>query len=166
MIDLSHLYKITAADYQEWTSRIELQAGDCVITNVGRIAAVGQIPPGFRAAPGRNMTAVRPRTIPPSYLIQYLLSDHMEREVHRKKDAGSIMDSLNVKGIVRLAVPVPSDELATKFEQVCRPIRRTMELLEIEQRNLRNTRDLLLPRLISGAADLTDVDIAVTEDAA
>lgn len=166
MIDLSELYKISSADYEIWTSRIELKAGDCVITNVGRIAAVGQIPTALNAAPGRNMTAVRPRTISPTYLIQYLLSEHMEREVHRKKDAGSIMDSLNVKGIVRLAVPIPDQELRAKFDEACRPVRRMMELLEVERRNLRRTRELLLPRLVSGHVDITALDIAHVEDAA
>jgi type I restriction enzyme S subunit len=60
-IDLSKKYLISEADYKLWTSRIEVSAGDCVITNVGRIAAVAQIPEGLKAATGRNMTAVRPR---------------------------------------------------------------------------------------------------------
>ncbi len=63
LIDLSTKFLISEADYKRWTSRIELDQGDCVITNVGRIAAVGQIPPGVKAAPGRNMTAIRPRSI-------------------------------------------------------------------------------------------------------
>jgi type I restriction enzyme S subunit len=165
IIDLSQIYKIAAADYEQWTSRIELRGGDCVVTNVGRIAAVAQIPPELRAAPGRNMTAIRPRAVPPTYLLQYLLSDHMDHEVQKKKDAGSIMDSLNVKGIVKLAVPVPSDSLALRFEQLGRPIRREVELLVMRQQNLRAIRDYLLPRLISGQVDVADLDIAIPEAA-
>jgi type I restriction enzyme, S subunit len=165
-VDLSQIYRISAFDYAQWTSRIELSQGDCVVTNVGRIAAVAQIPPGLRAAPGRNMTAIRPRTIPPTYLLQYLLSEHMDHEVRRKKDAGSIMDALNVKGIVRLAVPVPGAELANQFEQLARPVRRQMEVLIARQQNLHTTRDLLLPQLISGAIDVTDLDIAMLATAA
>ncbi len=37
IIDLSQIYKIAATDYEQWTSRIELRGGDCVVTNVGRI---------------------------------------------------------------------------------------------------------------------------------
>jgi type I restriction enzyme S subunit len=166
LIELSQIFRIAQADYKQWTIRIELQGGDCVITNVGRIAAVGQIPPGLKAAPGRNMTAIRPRNIPPTYLLQYLLSDHMEKEVHRKKDAGSIMDALNVKGIVKLAVLIPADALVTKFEEICRPIRRSMEVLARSQHKLRSARDQLLPRLVSGKIDVNDLDIAVPEAAA
>ncbi len=166
IVDLSQIYRVSDVDYGQWISRIELRRGDCVVTNVGRIAAVAQIPPGLKAAPGRNMTAIRPRTVPPTYLLQYLLSEHMDHEVQKKKDAGSIMDSLNVKGIVKLAVPVPSEALATRFEQLARPLRHEMELLIARQQNLRITRNLVLPRLISGEIDVTDLDIAIPEAAA
>jgi type I restriction enzyme S subunit len=160
IIDRSRLYKIAADDYARWISRIELSPGDCVVTNVGRIAAVGQVPLGFKAAPGRNMTAIRPRTLPPTYLLQYLLSEHMTREVHKKQDSGAIMDALNVKGIMRLAVPVPDNALADRYEKIARPLRREIEILVAQQDNLRATRDLLLPRLVFGEIDVTDFDIA------
>jgi type I restriction enzyme S subunit len=166
VIEVSQFYRISAADYEEWSSRIELHEGDCVITNVGRVAAVGQIPRGLKAVAGRNMTAVRPRSVPPTYLLQYLLSEHMEHEVRKKGDSGSIMDALNVKGIVRLSVPVPTHDLVLRFEERCRPLRRSMELIVVQQRNLRETRDLLLPRLISGEVDVTDLDVAMPEAAA
>jgi type I restriction enzyme S subunit len=41
-----------------------------------------------------------------------------------------------------------------KFEEAGRPIRRRIELLVEEIQNLRRTRDLLLPRLLSGQIDV------------
>jgi type I restriction enzyme S subunit len=166
LIDLTNKFMVSAAAYEQWTSRIELRQGDCVITNVGRVAAIGQIPVGVKAAPGRNMTAVRPRSIPPTYLLQYLLSEHMQGEVRKKKDAGSIMDSLNVKGIVRLAVPVPNGTLTDEFERLVRPMRRQIEVLERSRQLLRRTRDYLLPRLISGDVDVTDLNIKPSKSVA
>lgn len=163
IIDMSKTYQISADDYAAWISRIELGPGDCVITNVGRIAAVGQVPPGVVAAPGRNMSAVRPRAVPPTYLLQFLLSAHMAREVQEKKDAGSIMDSLNVKGIVRLSVLVPSDRLADAFEDLCRPVRRQIEGLVEARQRLELTRDFLLPRLLAGQIDVAGLDSTVAE---
>src|SRR3989442_6191452 len=43
-LDMSEVFRISAQDYALWTSRIELQVGDCVITNVGRVGAVAQMP--------------------------------------------------------------------------------------------------------------------------
>ena len=159
-IDLSKKYSISKADYKLWTSRIEVSAGDCVITNVGRIAAVAQIPHGLKAAPGRNMTAVRPRRehIGPTFLIEYLLSPHMASEVLKKKDAGTIMDSLNVKGIVRLSVPTPPFDIISAFERCVGPLRRRIEILVAQNDNLRKTRDLLLPKLVSGEIDVEHLE--------
>ena len=164
-LDISKKYFICDDDYTRWSSRIEASCGDCVITNVGRIAAVAQISEGIKAALGRNMTAIRPKIdlITPTYLIEYLLSPHMEKEVLKKKDSGTIMDSLNVKGILKLAVPVPPFDLMTTYERKARPIRRRIELIMIQNRNLRRTRDLLLPKLISGEVDVSRLDIPTGE---
>lgn len=166
-LDLQEQFRISAEDYARWTSRIELQAGDCVITNVGRIGAVAQIPEGVRVAPGRNMTAVRPRVgqLTPTYLIEYLLSSHMTSEVSRKKDLGTIMDSLNVKGIIRLSVPCPPIGVMNRFESVARPMRKRIELLIKQTQNLRRTRNLLLPRLLSGSVPMAVVETNVMQEA-
>jgi len=155
-LDMRDLFRINADDYRLWTSRIELCPGDCVVTNVGRVGAVAQIPEGAKAAPGRNMTAirVRPGKLTPTFLIEYLLSSHMASEVAKKKDLGTIMDSLNVKGIIRLHVPCPPFAAIDHFEVVARPIRKRIELLVEQIDNLRRTRDLLLPRLLSGQIDV------------
>ncbi|MBL6967091.1 MAG: restriction endonuclease subunit S [Desulfobacteraceae bacterium] len=167
-LDFSRKYMISENDYVKWTSRIEVSEGDCVITNVGRIAAVAQMPTGVKAALGRNMTGVRPIAgkLTPTYLIEYLLSPHMEDEVRRKKDAGAIMDSLNVRGIYLLSVPIPCGTLMHDFEAIARPIRRRVELLVEQNYNLRQTRNLLLPKLISGELDVSDLDIYIPEEAA
>ncbi len=161
-LDMSKVFRITADDYRLWTSRIELRQGDCVVTNVGRVGAVAQIPAGLKVAPGRNMTAIRarPDKLTPTFLIQYLLSSHMELEVAKKKDLGTIMDSLNVKGIVRLCIPCPPFATMKRYESVARPIRQRIELLVEEIQNLRRTRDLLLPRLLSGQIALDEFEAA------
>ncbi len=74
----------------------------------------------------------------------------MSSEVTKKKDAGTIMDSLNVKGIIRLCVPLPPRALMLRFEEIARPMRRQIEVLLAKNMNRRRTRDLLLPKLISG----------------
>ncbi|MFA4828020.1 MAG: restriction endonuclease subunit S [Thermodesulfovibrionales bacterium] len=160
-LDLSKKYYIADEDYELWTRRIEASEGDCVVTNVGRIAAVAQIPQGIKAALGRNMTAVRAnkKFITPPFLIQYLLSPHMESEVLKKTDRGTIMDSLNVKNIVKLSINIPTSEIMENFDNAVKPIRRRIELLVNQNMILRRTRDLLLPKLISGEVDVEKMDI-------
>lgn len=153
LLDISDAYLIDDRDYEIWTSRVEARAGDCVITNVGRVGAVAQIPTGVSAALGRNMTAVRCRPdFPyPTFVLEALRSDAMRAEIERKTDAGTILSALNVRNIPRLQLPALDRNRIEQYERVARPLRARMETALAENHALRKTRDALLPRLLSGA---------------
>lgn len=152
-------YMISKADYEEWIKNIEVREGDCLITNVGRIAAVAQIPYGVKAALGRNMTAVRPREIPPTFLIQFLLSPHMIEEVLRKQDLGAIMGALNVRAINKLKITIPNKDLLNKFDIIVSPIRNNIWNIIDSSEILKTSRDRLLSRLMSGKINVENMDI-------
>lgn len=158
LIDMADTYYITEQDYQLWTSRMEASPGDCVITNVGRVAATAQIPEGLRAALGRNMTGVRCRPIfpYPTFLIECLQSSAMKEEIALKTDVGTILDALNVRNIPRLRFVRPTSEAASRFETVSRPLRARMERNVAESRTIAALRDTLLPNLISGKLRVKD----------
>lgn len=158
LIDMQDTFFVSEVDYQKWISRMEASEGDCVITNVGRVGAVAQIPVGFHAALGRNMTGIRLKTgIPyPTFLIECLLSDAMGEEIERKMDSGTILNALNVRNIPRLRFVRADESVIEQFEYVCRPWRRKMELNLIESHSLASLRDALLPKLISGSLRVTD----------
>jgi type I restriction enzyme S subunit len=160
LLDTSKLAYVSDADYAKWVSRIEVTGGDCVITNVGRVGAVSQIPAGYKAAMGRNMTAVRLRADWPysTYLIQLLLSDFMRSEIRSKTDVGTILDALNVRSIPRLRCVVGSHGVMRAFESACRPIQVSMELNLDRANALAEARDTLLPRLISGQLRLPETE--------
>jgi type I restriction enzyme S subunit len=60
----------------------------------------------------------------------------------------------------------PTLDIATAFEDLMAPILRRLTDAGAIQANLRATRDILLPRLISGEVDVTNLDIAMPEEAA
>lgn len=160
LIDMSDTYFIDEADYEIWISRMEASPGDCVITNVGRVGAVAQIPEGVKAALGRNMTGIRcKRIFPfPTFLIQCLLSEAMRNEIVRKMDTGTILDALNVRNIPSLRVTVPHLDLLEMFEESVRPFRARMELDLTHSRTLATFRDTLLPKLISGEIKVKEAE--------
>jgi type I restriction enzyme S subunit len=123
--DLSQLDFINDEDYEFWTSRIEVRGGDCIITNVGRVGAVAQIPQGFRGAIGRNITAIRPKhpDFMESFLAELLLSDFMKQEIRANTDSGTVLDALNVRSISNLKLILPPEPLLRIFEQLIRPLR-------------------------------------------
>jgi type I restriction enzyme S subunit len=152
LIDITDSFFVSAEDYQKWISRMEARAGDCVITNVGRVGAVGQIPEGVMAALGRNITGIRCKSeFPfPTFLIECLVSESMREEIRLKTDSGTILDALNVKSIPKLRFVRPTWEIGARFESLTRPLRRRMEQNLSESRTLATLRDTLLPKLLSG----------------
>jgi len=58
---------------------------------------------------------------------------------------------------------LPPSNLAQKFEETVNP--KTNLILNLQQQNLnlRRTRDLLLPKLISGELDVSELDIKIAE---
>ncbi len=153
LIDMQDTYFINEDDYRKWVSRMEASPGDCVITNVGRVGAVAQMPVGEKAALGRNMTGVRCMpTFPfPTVLIECLLSQAMKDEIVLKMDSGTILDALNVRNIPRLRFVRPrTGEILEHCERKMRPLRAQMERNLAESRTLAALRDTLLPKLMSG----------------
>jgi type I restriction enzyme S subunit len=149
---------ISKEDYDKWISRIEVQGGDCLITNVGRVGAVSQVPEHFKAAIGRNITAMRPKDslLHRSFLIVALLSDFMKKEIKRNTDSGTILEALNVKNIPKLIIPGPSNSVLLEFARLCDPIQLQIQELYAMNVNLKKIRDSLLPRLISGELQIPE----------
>ena len=127
-LDLSYKYFISEEDYKNWTRKCEIVEGDCVITNVGRIGAVSQAPKGTHAAMGRNMSCIRLKKIYPyhSYLITVLLSNHINKEIIKNTDEGTIMGALNVKNIPLLLFPVFENNVMHLLEATLAPIRKNI----------------------------------------
>ncbi|WP_233878993.1 restriction endonuclease subunit S [Paraburkholderia flagellata] len=160
LLDISRYAFISDNDYKKWTSRIEVLGGDCVITNVGRVGAVAQVPAGERAAMGRNMTAIRTKADwpYPTFLIELLLSPSMRAEIRRRTDVGTILDALNVRNIPTLRCIMPPPAVVRHFEELARPLRAGMEQNLKRAAVLSNLRDALLSRLISGQLRLPEAE--------
>jgi hypothetical protein len=139
LIDLTEKFFITEEQYNFWIRNIEAIEGDCLITNTGRVGAIAQIPFYGSFAIGRNMTAVRPNKgkVTPAYLINSLLSAYMQIETYRETDIGTILDSLNVKGIKKVKILVPPKPILEKFESFARPIRKLIEISSVEALSVR-----------------------------
>ena len=152
LLDMADTYFIDNHDYEQCVSRMESVAGDCMITNVGRVGAVAQVPVGLKAALGRNMTGIRCKksSFFPTFLIECLLSQAMRNEISLKMDTGTILEALNVRNIPKLRFVTGTGKILSSFEKRIRPLRARMEQNFLESRTLAALRDTLLPKLISG----------------
>ncbi len=159
LLYLDDTFFISEEDYKKWISRIEVSDGDCVITNVGRVGDVAIIPKGVRAAIGRNMTAVRLKDKFPcaAFLITLLSSKYMRREIEYRTDIGTILNALNVKSIPKLRFVYGGNRMIETFENMVSPILKQRQQNVIQNVSLSQIRDTLLPKLLSGEIDLSQV---------
>lgn len=84
----------------------------------------------------------------------YLLLLTRKEEI-RAKNIGAAIPHANKDYINSIEVAVPSSDIAQQFERLVAPLFALRKALRIKNVNLRTTRDLLLPRLISGELDVS-----------
>jgi type I restriction enzyme S subunit len=108
-------------------------------------------------------------TCPPS---EYVGSFHLYFWLLQQKDlitslaTGATFKEIN-KAVFRQILFLRAETgIESKFENVIAPIGQQIQNLLKAQQNLRTTRNLLVPRLVSGEIDVSDLDIAMPEDAA
>ncbi len=74
---------------------------------------------------------------------------------------GTAQKNLLLRDLRAFKVLLPPSSLIRQFDEIIQPIRNMVELLHDKNANLRRTRDLLLPKLISGENDVSDLDIKI-----
>ena len=73
--------------------------------------------------------------------------------------SGSTFKEISGTGMKSVPVVIPDNEAIEKFNAFCTPIFQQQEVLEAENSRLANIRDALLPKLMSGELDVSDIDI-------
>jgi type I restriction enzyme S subunit len=99
----------------------------------------------------------------PLYTLYYWLKGNVEYFISLGTGATFKEITKGVFKTIELVVPTPA--IATQFEDTVQQF--ALQVLNLQRKNttLRRTRDLLLPKLISGEVDVSELDIAVPEEA-
>lgn len=63
-----------------------------------------------------------------------------------------------------MPIIIPNKELIDEFQKIIDTIYLDIKNLLMKNINLRRTRDLLLPKLISGELDVSELDITIPEE--
>ena len=74
---------------------------------------------------------------------------------------GTAQPKINQENLNRIPLVLPTRDLLERFDQIVNPICDDIVILDRKNINLRKTRDLLLPKLISGELDVFDLDIEI-----
>ena len=72
---------------------------------------------------------------------------------------GAAQPKINQDNLNRISILSPPQRVLERFDKMIAPIFDNIVALDLKNTNLRQTRDLLLPKLISGEIDVSDLDI-------
>ena len=112
---------------------------------------------------GRGICAIRSKTGKQNFVLQQLRDKFYEDNL---MGGGTIYPSVTKEEVQKIKMLVPFPENILAFESQSLPIFRQIKVFLLKNRNLCQTRDLLLPKLISGEIAVENLDINTGEIAA
>lgn len=108
----------------------------------------------------QHMTICRFKENIAEYLYFYLSSSDGQARLSSLKTGSTNMTMLNISLLRNLKVVLPNKNLLSSYSKYIRIIFGEKNALEEKNRTLKTTRDLLLPRLMSGEIDVENMEIA------
>lgn len=93
------------------------------------------------------------------YFLYYFLRSKPIQNKLSNIAIGSSQKALTIDAIKKVNLLIPRDEIVSKFNNLIDVLLKKIDTLEQKNQNLKETRDLLLPRLISGKLDIKDLHI-------
>lgn len=105
---------------------------------------------------GRGLCAIRGTSDVWALLLSALLDQFQELDT---MGSGAIFNSVKKSDMQGIRLVWPSDDLVSQFNAITEPMFALLRTLTTQAEHLRQARDLLLPRLISGELDVSELDI-------
>ena len=72
---------------------------------------------------------------------------------------GTKMPVISWNVFKNMPLVIPSSKVLNQFDKIISPMLQKISILVNKNQNLKETRDYLLPKLISGKVDISDLDI-------
>ena len=104
---------------------------------------------------GRGLSAIRSKSDAQAFVLQQLKNIFQEEDT---MGSGTIFNAITKADLLGVQLLQPSRSVVSNFEETVEPISLELANLTIRNANLCQTRDLLLPKLISGEIDVSELD--------
>ena len=146
-------------DTQRGISRYIVATNDVLLSIVGTIGLVSIVHPSLDKA---NLTEncvklTNLKGITPQYLFLYLRSSDGQHEIARST-VGAVQAKLPIKNIQAINVPVLTSTQGKTLCETLNPLFSNMESLVAEIYSLTRLKNTLLPKLLSGEIDVSEVE--------
>ncbi len=95
-----------------------------------------------------------PAKVSPFYVFDAINSENRKAQLLALAQGGATREALTKDTVSNFEIVLPPQSLMKNYDAIARGVHKQRELLQRQIQNLRRTRDLLLPRLLSGQIDV------------
>ena len=156
IIDYTNCTKYVSKEtYNNWFRSGHPKEYDILISTVGSLAEM-KIFLGTTGCIAQNVVGFRTKGISPLYLYQYL--NYIKNDLVAY-NIGSVQPSIKVTHIIKHSIYVASKEDIEIFDSIARDITKKIFANCQENEALKQMRDTLLPKLMSGLLDFSDTEV-------
>lgn len=138
--------------YDTWFRRGHPKEGDVLLSTVGSVGET-KLFMGEKGCIAQNIVALRGLGNENFYLYEYLKSIKNELLTY---NIGSVQPSIKITHIIKKDIIVPEDSIIEKYNLIYKTINEKIFLLSEESEGLKQLRDTLLPKLLSGEIEIPD----------
>ena len=144
----------------DFLSKSTLYGGEIIISNVGDVGSVFLCPKlDGPMTLGNNIIMLRPENDTLRYYL-YIWFKHLQGQaLIQGIKGGSAQPKLNKTDFKNTSVLLPPTDLLSRFHEPVAPMFEKIEQNRLENSRLSSLRDTLLPCLMSGELDVSDLDL-------
>lgn len=144
----------------EFLSKSALYGGEIIISNVGDVGSVFLCPKlDGPMTLGNNIIMLRPEDDSLRYYL-YIWFKHLQGQaLIQGIKGGSAQPKFNKTDFKNTSVILPPAELLSRFHETVAPMFESIGQNKAENKRLSDLRDTLLPQLMSGELDISDLDL-------
>ena len=106
---------------------------------------------------GRGLAAIHSKSNHQSFVLYTMFS--LKKQLDVFNGEGTVFGSINRNSLNDMPILIPSDDILDEFERIVAPMDLTIRNNYDENCRLQNICDTLLPRLMSGELDVSNIDI-------
>ena len=147
------------------TSRIVFEEDDILFNSIRPYLYKVALAP-FRGVTNVSVFVLRPAQKNLQSYLAVLLSSIDTIQWADQHSTGTKMPVIKWEALLAMPMLMPVQEVLRTYEATVQPMLQTVKIVFSHNTNLRNTRALLLPKLISGEVDVSALDIAIPEETA
>ena len=155
-IDFDSAYKISLSDHEKIKRRSGLEKGDILFSNIGTIGLTAIVTEDFEYSV-KNVIIFKPLKNEFSLFLNYMIKSVGVREQMLLDALGTSQQFISLGYIRKVKTLIPNSELIEKYSEIVKPMFQQQTILNQQNTQLRQIRDRLLPRLVSGKLQVKGV---------